>query len=52
MSGFLCDEKAKYTLPLTFHTLKILKTSSVEAYHNYVSQIFLNTDLVTNIHIF
>lgn len=42
----------KQNMPSTFRTLKILKTSSVVAYHNYVSQMFLNIDLVTNIHIF
>lgn len=50
MSGFVCDQEAKHTLNISH--VKSIKTSSVEAYYNYVSQIFLNIDLVTNNHIF
>lgn len=50
MSGFVCDQEAKHTLNISH--VKNIKTSSVEAYYNYVSQIFLNIDLVTNNHIF
>lgn len=50
MSRFLCDEEAKHALNISH--VKDIKTSSVVAYHYYVSQMFLNTDLVTNIHIF